>query len=479
MPPQGGPGYRSADPGRGGGYGGDGYGQSGSGYGNGGYGAPASGGVYGAPSAPSSGGVYGGPVEGGVYGGSRSGGSAGAKPGSGRSSGTGKAGGARANAAGGKATGASKKPKKPRSPLWTKFAISFGALLMIVSVGVYVTLQAGLHELNSAVTQANLLGDAPAPQLNGKAIKGPLNILLVGVDASGERTDSIIIAHIPQSHDRMYLISLPRDTKVNTPQGGTNKINSTFNNGFANLAKTITLNYGIRFNGGATVNFDGFQDIVNKLGGIDMYVDETTHSIHHGYIDNDPSKHAKPYKINPNTGVPECYNRHYTFDSNPDKCTLPGVKEVTYPKGMHHFNAYDALDFVRCRDGLVGTDYARQRHQQQFIKAVMQKAYSKGMSDPTKLLGFITSMKRAFTFDGHGISLTDWVFTLKGISPQGVITIKTNGGKFVTAAGPSDGHGSEQGLNADSQALLAAVRDDDGSSDPVLQFISTHSDWVS
>lgn len=371
------------------------------------------------------------------------------------------------------------KAKKHRGPLWTKLLIAFGALLMVVSVGTYVTLEAGLNELNHAVNQGNLFDGAGKTQLNGKAIQGPINILMVGVDASGVRTDSIIIAHVPETHDRLYLISLPRDTKVNVPGGGTNKINFTFGAGFANLAKTIKLNYGIEFNAGLTVNFGGFKDIVTKLGGVDLYVDETTHSIHHGYIDGDKSKHAKPYKIDPNSGVPVCYNKRYTFDRNADKCTLPGVQEVTYPKGMYHFNAYDALDFVRCRDGLTGTDYARQRHQQQFIKAVMQKAYSKGMSDPTQLLGFISSMKKAFTFDGNNISLTDWVFTLKGINPSSVITIKTNGGGFVTAPGPSDGHGSEQGLSADSQQLLAAVRDDNGKSDPVGTFIGTHSDWVS
>ena len=376
-------------------------------------------------------------------------------------------------------TSSSSKPKKVRSPLWTRFLIGFGTLLMVLSVGSYVTLQAGLHELDNAVNSGKLLNPAGTPDLKGNSIKGPINILMVGVDASGVRTDSIIIVHIPASHDRMYMISLPRDTKVNVPGGGTNKINSTFNSGFAHLATTITSNYGISFNGGATVNFDGFKNIVTKLGGIDLYVDETTHSIHHGYVNGDKSQHAKPYKIDPNSGVPICYDRHYTFDSNADKCTLPGVQEVTYPKGMYHFDAYDALDFVRCRDGLTGTDYARQRHQQQFIKAVMKKAYSKGMSDPTKLLGFISAMKSAFTFDRNGVSLTDWVFTLKGISPSSVITIRTNGGKFVSPPGPSDGHGSEQWLNADTMQLLADVRDDNGHSDPIAGFIATHADWVS
>jgi hypothetical protein len=211
-----------------------------------------------------------------------------------------------------------------------------------------------------------------------------------------------------------------------------------------------------------------------------MYVDETTHSIHHGYVTGNPSKRvAGPYNLDSNTGVPICSNPNYTFDSNPDKCTIPGVTEVTYPKGMYHFDAYDALDFVRCRDGLVGTDYARQRHQQQFIKAVMKKAYSQGMSDPIKLLGFLSAIKKAFTFDPNGLTMTDWVFNLKGISPSSVITIKTNGGNFVNPPGPSDGNGAEQGLNADTMQLLQDVRQDTGSADLVAQFVATHTDWIS
>lgn len=416
-------------------------------------------GTYGAPrsNAPASGGggVYGG----GVYGGNRppTGGRPG-KPGSG---------------SGGK----SGSPKKPRSPIWTKFTIGFGVLLMVVSIGAFAALRIGLNELNNSVTQGNLLGGGNT-KLQGKDIKGAINILMVGVDASGSRTDSIIIAHVPATHDRLYMVSLPRDTKVNLLGGGTNKINSTFNKGFKNLADTIKLNYGIQFDAGMTVNFNGFKDIVTKLGGVDLYVDETTYSIHHGYINNDKSQHAKPYKIDPNSGVPRCSNSHYTFDSNPDKCTIPGVKEMVYPKGMYHFNAYDALDFVRCRDGLKGTDYGRQRHQQQFIKAVMQKAYSQGMSNPVKLLGFVSAMKKAFTFDGNGISLTDWVFTLKSISPSSVITIKTNGGNYFAAPGPSDGNGSEQGLNADTMQLLQLVRDDKGDGDPIASFIESHGSWV-
>ncbi len=355
--------------------------------------------------------------------------------------------------------------------------------MTIAGIGGYAVFQTGLHELNSAVNTAQLLDADPQtkPQLTGNEIRGPINILMTGVDASGTNTDSIILAHIPAAHNAIYLISIPRDTRITTPSGGTNKINAMFNGQLGGLQKTLKSNFGINVNAGLIINFSGFENIVTKLGGIDMYVDETTYSIHQGYLNNNPNDHYKgyPYKINPNTGVPECSKHGVTWGpSTANECTLPGVKEVVYPKGMFHFNAYQALDFVRCRDGLVGTDYARQRHQQQFIRAVIDKVYSRGLSDPLQMLGLIQSMKSAFTFDGNGVPLQDWLFTLDKIGPSDMVTIKTNNGQFDSLPDNGDGHGSEQGLTDDSKALLAAARDDNATSDLVGAFLATHLDWA-
>src|SRR5262249_55130414 len=157
----------------------------------------------------------------------------------------------------------------------------------------------------------NLLGNAAAPVFAGSAISGAINFLLVGVDTRPQsgwpsHSDTIIIAHIPASHDRMYLISIPRDTNARIPAdpatgvgGGNYKINAAFTGGSENgggeaggfqlLAQTIKNEWGVTFNGGAIINFSGFTDIVQKLGGVNMYVDETTVSIHRGYLTDDPS----------------------------------------------------------------------------------------------------------------------------------------------------------------------------------------------
>ncbi|HKE65976.1 MAG TPA: LCP family protein [Micromonosporaceae bacterium] len=385
-----------------------------------------------------------------------------------------------------------------RSPLWAKLLVVLGALVLVGGVGAMAAVKLELHQIDHAVTKENLLGSVAAP-FTGSTVNGPLNILLVGSDqrpteTDGGHADTIIIVHIPASHDRAYLISIPRDTGVRIPafkpsrySGGSNKINAAFvfgsqngagdAGGFQLLAATIKQNFGITFNGGAIVDFNGFTDILKKLGGVNMYVDETTYSIHFG-VNIRTGKPAVPYHINPNTGVPYC-QPGYTFDKNPLQCALPGTRPNVYKIGNQHMTPSQALDYVRARDGLVGTDYARQRHQQQFIKAVVQEAYNQGLSDPFKLQSFIGSLGKALVIDSR-ISVTDWIFTLKGITPSALVAIKTNDGQTVDydgSAGPIAG--SVQSLNADSKKLLAAVvADKTANDDNIGLFLQTHQDWA-
>ena len=332
-----------------------------------------------------------------------------------------------------------------------------------------------LGQVNSAVKQVSLL----APGTKAVSIDGSINLLLIGLDtrannlAMGSRSDSIIIAHVPASHDHVDLISIPRDTYVPIPAnpktkyyGSSDKINSAFEFGSRNgggdaggtqlLQKTISQNWGITFQGALIVDFSKFTDIVTKLGGVTMYVDEDTMSLHHGYVTGHPNQKAAPWVINP--------------DGTPNH-RIPGTTPVVYKKGTQHLTAYQALDYVRCRDFLPNADYDRQRHQQQFIKALLQEAYDKGISDPLKISDFLTSLGKAFEFDGGGHPASDWIFTLKGISPGAIRTIKINNGTYNTVMVGSQ---STQQMSALSLQLLADVR-----SDTVDNFLAAHPDWVS
>jgi len=376
--------------------------------------------------------------------------------------------------------------RRRRSPRWTRVCITFGALLAIFGGGSVVAIQATVGAATRSVAQQSLIGSAKTAAEQHVSIKGAKNILLVGIDArknalptAGTRSDSIILLHISDDHQSGYLISLPRDSFVPIPaynngaqrfNGGDNKINAAFffgsrgltgsaalSHGFELLSLTIKELTGITPDAGAIIDFEGFRNVVNVLGKVCMYVDEDTTSIHIG-TSNKTGKPAAPYVINKDGTL---------------KAKIKGVTPNFYAKGNHCFTPAEALDFVRQRDLLADKDfdYGRQRHQQQFFKAIINQAIKDGLDSPTKLPGLIKAIGSTMTVDSGGISLEDWVFAMKGINPNDLITIKTNAGKFNPRS--VAGIGEVEILNSDSMELLKSAK-----SDTVAEFAATHPDWV-
>jgi LCP family protein required for cell wall assembly len=335
------------------------------------------------------------------------------------------------------------------------------------------------------VNHKDLLGTLRAGAARTHAsIAGAKNILLVGVDtrpdnpAMVSRSDSIILLHIAADHRESYLVSLPRDSYVTIPAydngkvaypGGKNKINAAYafgsrgltgsaaqSHGFELLALTVKQLTGITPDAGAIVDFAGFEQVVQVLGEVCMYVDEDTTSIHLGHTASGRS--AVPYKTHPDGSIAD---------------KVPGVTPDFYAKGNHCLTPTEALDFARQRDLLADHDYdyGRQRHQQQLLKAILKQAEHEGLDSPTKLPGLIEAFGKAMTVDDGGVSLPDWAFAMRGVNVDGLVTIKTNDGKFNSRSVP--GVGSVEILNATSMKLLDAVRADD-----VPAFLRAHPDWA-
>jgi LCP family protein required for cell wall assembly len=375
--------------------------------------------------------------------------------------------------------------RRRRTPQWARWCLVFGAVLLIGSGGSLFAVRITLAAATRSVAQQDLLGSTGADAKKHATITGAKNILLAGIDqrpnataTAGTRSDSIMIMHISADHQQAYLVSIPRDTYVDIPAydngkqswaGGKQKINAAFfygsrglagpaslSKGFDLLTRTVKNLTGITPDAGAIIDFTGFRDVVNVLGKVCMYVDEDTTSIHIGTDAN--GKFAKPYQINPDGTL---------------KAKIPGVKPWFYPKGNHCFSPAQALDFVRQRDLLANKDfdYGRQRHQQQFLKAILQQAVKDGLDSPTKLPGLLSAFGKAMTVDSGGISLEDWVFAMKAIRPDNLVTIKTNEGKFnpSTVAGV----GEVETLNPTSLQLLQSVRDDQ-----VGEFAQSNPSWI-
>jgi LCP family protein required for cell wall assembly len=377
---------------------------------------------------------------------------------------------------------ANKAGRKRRDPLWAKLLVILGALLMLASGTTIIGQKLIFAAATSSFNQTDLLD--PAQPKQHVSINGPKNILLVGIDSRpGQnpndlvRADSIMILHVAATHDRAYLVSIPRDTFVSIPASNNGKkthgaskekINTAFayggdgltgldarKKGFVLLQQTIKLNYNIDFQAGAIVDFEGFQQVVKELGGVDMYVDEKTQSVHVGYDRNGKQKTPS------------------WFDSNTVAHPVPGVTPKTYNVGYQHLAPWEALDYVRQREWLPDGDYGRTRHQQQFIKAIFKGILSKNvLTDPGKLKAVLGVVGNAMTVDSGGISLDDWIFAMRNISASSIVTIKTNGGNFHSENLP--GYGSVETLDQNSLQLLEYVR-----LDRVDSFVQSHTDWVS
>src|SRR4051794_31253488 len=94
---------------------------------------------------------------------------------------------------------------KRHAPLWARLCAIFGCVLMLASGGAIIVGKILLARYAGAVRNQDLFGDS-ASVARGADIKGPLNVLLVGIDprdaTAAPLSDSIIVAHVPAGLDR-------------------------------------------------------------------------------------------------------------------------------------------------------------------------------------------------------------------------------------------------------------------------------------
>ncbi|GAA3223888.1 LCP family protein [Dactylosporangium siamense] len=373
-----------------------------------------------------------------------------------------------------------------KDPRWARALVVLGALMMVAAGSVFVVKDAVMGYATRNVKQEDLI--VPAAEQQGKhvTISGAKNILLMGIDprpgqdpSEAIRSDSIIILHIPAGHDSAYLISIPRDTWVKIPRfdngknryaGGHDKINGAFaigglgttgkdqrKFGVTLLADTIEENWGITFDAAAIIDFTGFQNVVNVLGGVDMYVDQEVKSVHVGF--NAKGEVKTPYLQRDNGS------------GGTTLIPISGVTPQTYHVGFQHLEPWQALDYVRQRETLPNSDYDRQRHQQQFIKALFKQILSKDvLTDPGKLKKVLDVIGQSMTIDSGGIGLDDWIFAMKGINGDNLLTVKTNNGTFYSS---HENPGAEA-LDPTTLELLASVK-----ANAVEDFMAQHTSLIS
>ena len=350
--------------------------------------------------------------------------------------------------------------KKQKAPFWAKAVTALGAFLAVLSVSGIVGVKYFLGQLTDNIQTTNSVLDnesgGGAGKETGKLPDGAINLLMLGLDTReswgkqgiSSRSDTMIILHISKAHDQAYMISIPRDAKVNIPADSTlgtaattDKINGAYalgseNNrgwtGGAKLAtKTVHEVTGINFDGVVVIDFDGFKGILEAMGGVYMCVDKDVWSSHYVVVDG---------KV------------QYAKGADP---TSPPKNALWFRKGCRNMAPWEALEFSRIRHSSNG-DYDRQRHQQQLLRAMAKKAGSSGvLTNPAKVANILKAAGSALKMDTHGVGVQDFIFGMKSLAAADLIPIKTNDGTYA----PTSDQKAET-LNPDTMDLFKATAAD-------------------
>ncbi|MFL6111173.1 MAG: LCP family protein [Catenulispora sp.] len=284
------------------------------------------------------------------------------------------------------------------------------ASLSILTIAGAVGLWTAYNRLNDNIktvdihTESGTGGAGPAP---ASAAHGAMNVLLIGSDSrdgansqygdqnSGARSDTTMLLHVAGDRKSATVASIPRDTMVQlpsctepngtvaTPQLG--MFNSAFAiGGAACTVKTVESISGLTIDHVLAVDFTGFKNIVDAIGGVPVTLDKAV---------NDPDSH------------------------------------LNLPAGTTVVNGEQALAFVRARHDLGnGSDIGRMGRQQQFLNAALDTLTSDGtLNDPAKLYKVLDAATKALTTDpglGSLSALASFASDLKQV-PRADITYLT------------------------------------------------------
>lgn len=173
-------------------------------------------------------------------------------------------------------------PKKRRK--WPFVVLAVVLVLLLAAGGVAFAGVVYMNSLNDKLQ--NNIDDELKATLSSEAVQpgDPFYCLIMGTDSSEERresgaygdtfrSDSMILARIDPQQKTVALVSIERDTYVNIEGYGPNKLNASAAFGGAPLVvNTVSTFAGVPISHYASIDFDGFKDVVDALGGIEVDV---------------------------------------------------------------------------------------------------------------------------------------------------------------------------------------------------------------
>jgi len=317
---------------------------------------------------------------------------------------------------------------------WLRVVLIIVGVLVILLGGVAAAGAFYLRSVDKSVARVDAFKQVPESGRPARApeAKGAMNYLILGSDTrdpqstNGSRSDTIILMHITKDHSGAQLVSIPRDTWAHVPKSAdgkngntTAKINAAYAWGGVPLTvQTVEAFTGVRIDHVIMVDFSGFKEIIDALGGVSINVEES-------------------------------FTAHSSIDAGAGKAPH-------YDKGPQLMNGSQALDYARERYAFKDGDFARIRHQQQLIKAVLNKAASGGMlTNPGQLNAFLRATATSATVDST-MNIFDTAADLRRLRSENL--------SFFTNPSKGTGMVGDQSVvfpdPAKDKALYEAIRDD-------------------
>jgi len=278
---------------------------------------------------------------------------------------------------------------------------AFGVRFLVALVLVFVLTAGGIG--GAYWFAAKKVSDIPVADIRSGVLDKvdpakPANFLIIGSDTrafvdtpqqaqdfgtptaqAGQRSDTIMVAHVDPDATKSLLVSFPRDLWVHIPGVGMSKINAAYNYGPERIIETIQQDFGIPINHYLEVDFAGFEGVVNAIGSVPIYFPTPARDKETGL----DAPAAGCYSLNGKQALAYVRSRYYQY--------------YTPQNGWQ----YDPR-----------SDIGRIQRQQYFIRSLAQTAISKGARDPRKATKLLDRMVPNLKRD-PGLGLSDLLSLVK------------------------------------------------------------------
>lgn len=294
---------------------------------------------------------------------------------------------------------------------------------LLLVVAVFVSLAIFISTFSSGPSVFNYI-------FSGSLLKssdGKVNVLLLGI-AGGTHdganlTDTIMVASYNLKTNQLYLISIPRDLWLPSLKSKANavyEIGLGQNNGLG-MAKTVMGNIlGIPIQYALRLDFRGFVQAVDTLGGIDLTVNRSFDDYNYPVEGKENDLCGYQEK---EIDVSDDQSKQFNIPAGKQKLFISpdgqiatdaaqedvGAKYFTcryehlfFKAGSTHMDGAQALKFVRSRHGTngEGSDFARSARQEKVVQAIRSKILSFGtLSDPAKISQLVGTLGKSIDTD--------------------------------------------------------------------------------